>query len=55
MPGHTINAIVRAKNFYVEGEKLEELIQLFNEANDFEVPKLGKSYLVPVDDDLKPT
>lgn len=53
MPGHTINAIIRLKNYNADGEKLEELVRLFNEINEYEVPKLGKSYLVPIDDSLK--
>ena len=52
MPGMTINAVIRSKNAYVTGEKLDELVKLFNEANDFKIPRVGQNFKIPVDSDL---
>ena len=48
MTGTTIEAVIRLKNNYVHGEVLQELVTIFNEENNYAVPKLGQSFKIPV-------
>lgn len=50
MPGMTIHAVIRLKNNYVSGDKLKELMDLFNEKNNFQVPRAGQSLLIPIEE-----
>lgn len=48
MPGQTIEAAIRLKNNYIHGEKLSNLMKLFNKKNGLKAPKPGESFLIPI-------
>jgi len=48
MPGMTIEAAIRMKNNYIHGEKLSELMSLFNEKNGLRAPRPGENFYIPI-------
>ena len=51
MMGWTIEAVLRLKNPLVQqGSQLQELVEKFNELNNFQCTFFGKQYIIPIEE-----
>jgi len=49
MPGFTIEAIIKKENQHnIDKELVKVLVQYYNKANNFKVPRAGQSVLIPI-------
>lgn len=49
MPGFTIEGIIKKENSHdMDKETVKLLVQFYNEANNFKIPRVGNLVLIPV-------
>lgn len=49
MPGHTLEGIIKRENRHdMDKETVKILVGYYNEKNNFKIPRVGESVLIPV-------